>query len=322
MTEIIKFERVTKVYQGRQVAVADATFRLPAGSTVGLLGANGSGKSTVIRLALGLITPSAGDILVFGQRMHPGSKSLRQRIGFLSDDPSFPKDLTAINYLGFVGQCFGLANRERQARMGTLLRAVGLIDDAGRKIGAFSTGMKTRLGIAASLMNDPELLVWDEPTAGLDPISRRQTLELIEQFRGRKTVLLSSHILGDIDRVCDRLLILNKGQLLFDGSRSELEDLLPKSILELRVSGDGGRFRAAVRERLQRVDYSQDKGRLRLELGADEVVGEVLESLMKLATETGTVIEGVNSTGRQLEDAYLKLITEDEFSGFLRATKN
>jgi ABC-2 type transport system ATP-binding protein len=247
---------------------------------------------------------------------------LRQRIGFLSDDPSFPKDLTAINYLGFVGQCFGLANRERQARMGTLLRAVGLIDDAGRKIGAFSTGMKTRLGIAASLMNDPELLVWDEPTAGLDPISRRQTLELIEQFRGRKTVLLSSHILGDIDRVCDRLLILNKGQILFDGSRTELEDLLPKSILELRVSGDGGRFRAAVRERLQRVDYSQDNGRLRLELGADEVVGEVLESLMKLATETGTVIEGVNSTGRQLEDAYLKLITEDEFSGFLRATKN
>ena len=322
MTEIIKFERVTKVYQGRQVAVADASFRMPAGSTVGLLGANGSGKSTVIRLALGLITPSAGDIVVFGQRMHPGSKSLRQRIGFLSDDPSFPKDLTAINYLGFVGQCFGLANRERQARMGTLLRAVGLIDDAGRKIGAFSTGMKTRLGIAASLMNDPELLVWDEPTAGLDPISRRQTLELIEQFRGRKTVLLSSHILGDIDRVCDRLLILNKGQILFDGSRTELEDLLPKSILELRVSGDGGRFRAAVRERLQRVDYSQDNGRLRLELGANEVVGEVLAALMKLATETGTVIEGVNSTGRQLEDAYLKLITEDEFSGFLRATKN
>lgn len=321
MTEVIKFERVTKVYQGRQIGVADISFSLPAGSTIGLLGANGSGKSTAIRMALGLISPSAGEIWVFGERMRPHSKALRQRIGYLSDDPIFPKDMTAISYLQFVGECFGLDNRERQARMGGLLRAVGLMDDAGRKIGTYSTGMKTRLGIAASLMNDPELLVWDEPTAGLDPISRRQTLELLEQIRGRKTVLLSSHILGDIDRVCDWLLILNKGQRLFEGSRAQLEDLLPKSILELRVSGASERFREALRLRLNRVDYSQDKGRVRIELGSEEAVSEILESLLRLAKETETRIEGINSTGRQLEDAYLKLITEDEFSGFLRANK-
>ena len=319
MSEIIQFERVTKVYQGRQIGLADVSFCLPAGSTIGLLGANGSGKSTAIRLALGLITPSAGEIRVFGQRMGPGAKALRQRVGFLSDDPVFPKDLTAIGYLRFVGKCFGLDKREREARMGTLLRAVGLMDDAGRKTGTFSTGMKTRLGIAASLMNDPELLVWDEPTAGLDPISRRQTLELLERFRGKKTVLLSSHILGDIDRVCDRLLILNKGQRLFDGSRAELEDLLPKSILELRVTGPSERLRAAVRDRLGRQDVSQDNSRLRIELQAGEAVGDVMESLLQLARDTGVRIDGINSTGRQLEDAYLKLITEDEFSGFLRA---
>lgn len=321
MTEVIKFDRVTKVYQGRQIGVADISFSLPAGSTIGLLGANGSGKSTAIRMALGLITPSAGDIRVFGERMRPNSKALRQRIGFLSDDPIFPKDMTAISYLQFVGKCFGLDNRELQARMGGLLRSVGLMDDAGRKIGTYSTGMKTRLGIAASLMNDPELLVWDEPTAGLDPISRRQTLELLEQIRGQKTVLLSSHILGDIDRVCDWLLILNKGQRLFEGSRAQLEDLLPKSILELRVSGASDRFREALRLRLNRADYAQDKGRVRLELAAHETVGDILEALLDLARQTETRIEGINSTGRQLEDAYLKLITEDEFSGFLRATK-
>jgi len=320
MTDVLKFERVTKVYQDRHIGLADVTFRLPAGSTIGLLGANGSGKSTAIRLALGLITPSAGAIEVFGQPMHPGSKALRQQIGFLADDPVFPEDLSAIRYLRFVGHCFGLDNREREARMGTLLRAVGLMDDAGRKIGTYSTGMKTRLGIAASLMNDPDLLVWDEPTAGLDPISRRQTLELLEQMRGRKTVLLSSHILGDIDRVCDRLLVLNKGQCLFEGSRAELENLLPKNIIELRVSGDGDRFYRMIRDRLKEIGCSQDNGRLRLELGASEVVVDVIESLLQLARETGTRIEGINSTGRQLEDAYLKLITEDEFSGFLRAT--
>jgi ABC-2 type transport system ATP-binding protein len=319
MADVITFERVTKVYQQRQIGLADVSFSLPAGSTIGLLGANGSGKSTAIRLALGLISPSGGEIRVFGQRMRPGAKALRQRIGFLSDDPVFPKDLSAISYLNFVGQCFGLDNRERHARLGTLLRAVGLMDDAGRKIATYSTGMKTRLGIAASLMNDPELLIWDEPTAGLDPISRRQTLELLENLRGSKTVLLSSHILNDIDRACDWLLILNKGQCLFQGSRAELEQQLPKSILELRVAGPGELLRRAARERLGRADFSQDNGRLRLELGNGETLGEVMASLLQLARETGTQIEGVNSTGRQLEDAYLKLITEDEFSGFVRA---
>jgi ABC-2 type transport system ATP-binding protein len=322
MSEAIIFERVTKVYESRQVALADISFGLPTGSTVGLLGANGSGKSTIIRLALGLITPSAGQIKVFGQPMSPGARELRQRIGFLSDDPAFPKDLTAISYLRFVGKCFGLGLCERKARMGTLLRAVGLTDDAGRKIGTYSTGMKTRLGIAASLMNDPELLVWDEPTAGLDPISRRQTLELLETFRGRKTILLSSHILGDIDRVCDRLLVLNQGQRLFDGLRCELENLLPESVLELRVSGPVHRFRTAIRERLGREDLCHESDRVRIELNGDGSVGKIIESLLALAKETDTVIEGINSTSRRLEDAYLKLITEDEFRGFLRATKS
>lgn len=319
--EAIRFDRVTKVYESRQIALADVSFRLPTGATVGLLGANGSGKSTLLRIALGLISPSAGAIQVLGQRMTPGAKSLRQRIGFLSDDPSFPADFTAISYLRFVGKCFGLDRLERKARMGTLLRAVGLMDDAGRKIATFSTGMKTRLGIAASLMNDPELLVWDEPTAGLDPISRRQTLELLEQLRGQKTVILSSHILGDIDRVCDRLLVLNQGQLLFDGSRTELESLLPKNVLELRVSGAIERFRAAVRKHLQCGDGSLDKAKLRIELGPDETVSEIVSLLLQLARDNHATIEGINSTGRQLEDAYLKLITEDEFRGFLRATK-
>lgn len=316
---VITFERVTKVYQGRQIALADVSFTVPDGATVGLLGANGSGKSTLLRLSLGLISASAGDIRVFDQPMRPGSKHLRQRIGFLPDDPAFPRDLTAIRYLEFVADCFGLGRREGKARLGTLLRAVGLLDDAGRRVGTYSTGMRTRLGVAASLMNDPELLVWDEPTAGLDPISRRQTLELLEQFRGRKTIVLSSHILGDIDRVCDRLLILNQGQLLFDGSRADLEARLPKRQIEVRVTGALDRFRAALEAALGRPDRSEEPGRLRLELRADEPAAEVLERILDVARQTGTTIDGVNSTGRQLEDAYLKLITDDEFRGFVRA---
>jgi ABC-2 type transport system ATP-binding protein len=319
--DAIRFDRITKIYEDRQIALADVSFRVPTGATVGLLGANGSGKSTLLRIVLGLITPSAGEAWVLDGLMRPASKALRQRIGYLSDSPVFPRDLTAIGYLEFVAQCFGLTRRERKTRTGTLLRAVGLMDDAGRKVGSYSTGMRTRLGIAASLMNDPELLVWDEPTAGLDPISRRQTLELLEQFRGNKTVVLSSHILGDIDRVCDRLLVLNQGQLLFDGERDRLENLLPNRVLELRVDGRSDRFRAELRGLLHRDDRSPDPGVIRIELSAHENTGEMLEGVLRLARETNTTLVAVNSTARQLEDAYLKLITEDEFSGFLRAGK-
>lgn len=320
MADAIRFERVSKVFQSRQVALSDISFTIPIGSTVGLLGPNGAGKSTAIRIALGLISASAGGVHVFGSPMAPGAKMLRQRSGYLSDQPAFPNDLSAIQYLRFVGECFGLTRLERKARMGTLLCAVGLSDDAGRCIGTFSTGMKTRLAIAASLMNDPELLIWDEPTLGLDPISRRQILELLEQFHGRKTVLLSSHILGDVDRVCDRLLVLNQGQLLFDGSRSDMESLLPESVLELRISGSVDAFREAIRSRLGRDGLSLGQGTLRIELRADEGVGDIVSTLLAMAEEIGTTVVGINSTGRRLEDAYLKLVSEDEFRGFLRVT--
>ena len=315
----VEFRRVTKIFQQRQVALADISFQVPRGSTVGLLGANGSGKSTSIRIALGLITPSVGEVEVFGERMHPGAKALRQRVGFLSDDPTFPKDLNAIQYLGFVGRCFGLSRIEQKARIGNLLRAVGLTEDAGRRVATYSTGMKTRLGVAASLMNDPELLIWDEPTAGLDPISRMQTLTLLEKLRGNKTVLLSSHILGDIDRVCDRLIVLNKGQLLFDGARGELENMLEQRMLELRARGNVGVFRKLLQERMHRSDLCGDGAQIRLELGPGDNVGDVVSGLMTLARESDVSIEAINSTGRHLEDAYLKLITEDEFRGFDRA---
>ncbi|MBI1178489.1 ATP-binding cassette domain-containing protein [bacterium] len=316
----IRFERVTKVYQNRQVALADVSFEVPAGATVGLLGANGSGKSTSIGIALGLVTPSAGHVEVLGQPMTPGAKATRQRLGFLSDDPSFPKDLNAIQYLDFVGRCYGLPRLEQKARMGTLLRTVGLTDDASRRIGTYSTGMKTRLGVAASLMNHPEMLFWDEPTAGLDPISRMQTLDLLEKFRGNKTVVLSSHILGDIDRVCDRLIILNKGQLLFDGPRAELENMLPHRVLDIRANGSLDAFRADIEARMGRKIFSHEPGRIRIELDSTDVVGEVTGQLLELARAHDVTISGINSIGRQLEDAYLKLITEDEFRGFERVS--
>ena len=316
---MVNFKRVTKIYQSRQVALADISFKVPAGSTVGLLGANGSGKSTAISIALGLLNPSAGMVDVFGKRMTPGAKVTRQRLGFLSDDPTFPKDLNSIQYLVFVARCFGLSRLEQKARIGTLLRTVGLTDDASRRIGTFSTGMKTRLGVAASLMNNPDMLFWDEPTAGLDPISRMQTLDLLEKFRGNKTVILSSHILGDIDRVCDRLIILNKGQLLFDGPRAELENMLPHRLLDLRISSSSEEFLAGIQTQLKRRIFSQEPGRLRIELNAEDEVGEVVRGVLELARQQHITISGINSIGRQLEDAYLKLITEDEFRGFDRA---
>jgi len=319
----IIFDRVSKIYHNRQVALSDMSFRIPEGSTVGLLGANGSGKSTAIRMMLGLIRPSAGAIEVLGKPMHPAAKDSRQRIGYLSDNPVFPKDLTAIAYLSFVGRCFGLGRRDLNGRIGNLLRAVGLKDEAGRKTSQYSTGMKTRLGIAASLMNDPELLVWDEPTAGLDPISRKQTLDLLEKIGGQKTIILSSHILGDIDRVCDRLLVFNQGQLLFDGHRTELENLLPETLLEIHVSGDLESFRSRLNDqfKVRELQTRKERGRFLLEFHREKNIGVVIDQLVKLTKECDVDIQSINSTGRRLEDSYLKLISEDEFRGFVRYSK-
>ena len=167
MDYAIRTEHLTKVYAGRVIAVNDLTLEVPRGSVYGLLGPNGAGKTTTLRLLLGLQRPTAGWAEVLGRRCGVNATSVRRSIGYLPTHPTFPGHLRPIEYLDLLGRLSRIPSAVRRPRLASLLRAVGLLGATEQRIRTFSTGMRTRLGIAASLLADPPLLIWDEPTAGL-----------------------------------------------------------------------------------------------------------------------------------------------------------
>ena len=199
----IRTEHLTKVYNERVIAVNDLTLEVPCGAVYGLLGPNGAGKTTTLRLLLGLQRPTAGQAEVFGRRCGMWATEVRRSIGYLPTHPTFPGHLRPIQYLDLLGKLNRIPSQVRKPRLAVLLRAVGLLNATEQRIQTFSTGMRTRLGIAASLLADPPLLIWDEPTAGLDPEARRFTLDLITELAQTRTVVVATHILSDIDEICN-----------------------------------------------------------------------------------------------------------------------
>jgi ABC-2 type transport system ATP-binding protein len=234
----VRTEHLTKIYGQRLIAVNDMNLHVPRGSVFGLLGPNGAGKTTTLRLLLGLQRPTAGRAEVFGRVCGPNAVGVRARIGYLPTNPKLPEDLRPIEYLDLLGKLSRLPREVRRPRIASLLRAVGLLDATDQKIGTFSTGMCTRLGIAASLVGDPPLLIWDEPTAGLDPTARRFTLDLIRELGRTKTIVVATHILSDIDQVCDHLGVMHEGRMIFTGSMQDIRRRIRRDDFTLEVEGD------------------------------------------------------------------------------------
>jgi len=202
-------------------AVSDLDFAVRPGEVVGLLGPNGSGKSTTIKMILGLLYPTTGTIQVFGQS--PRKVENKRLIGYLPEESHLYRYLTAAETLDFFGALFGLPAEERRRRTGQLLEMVGLEHARHRPVGEFSKGMARRIGLAQAMINDPELLILDEPTAGLDPLGCKEVKDIIRLLRGRgKTVLISSHLLADVEDVCDRAIILYGGRIRAQGPLREL----------------------------------------------------------------------------------------------------
>src|SRR5437868_14664808 len=226
------------IYQNRQIALNDVTLRIDPGCVLGLLGANGAGKTTLLRLIIGLHRPTAGWAKVFGKKMGPNSAALRRRIGYIPTNPQFPRGMTPISYLDYMARLFGLPADVRKPRLASLLRAVDLLAVSGEPIAGLSNGMTARLAVAASLINEPDLLVWDEPTHGLDIEARRSMLELIKTLSCEKTLIVSCHNLSDIDEVCNHAAVLSHGQLIDCGSLQHLKGRMRRNHYELDLEGD------------------------------------------------------------------------------------
>ena len=319
---IIQTHNLTKIYGNRLIAVNGVDVTVEQGWVFGLLGPNGAGKTTVMKLLLGLQRPTAGYAELFGERMSPNAAHLRQRVGYLPTNPKFPPTMTPITYLDLIGQLFGMTKEQRKPRLASLIRAVDLLAAASQPIKSFSTGMTTRLGIAASLMNDPDLLLWDEPTAGLDPAGRKYTLDLIRELGKTKTVVVSSHILSDIDRVCDHVGIIHDGKVIFCGSVRELKQTFGRNSVEIEVDAPAELFDDFCRRLEQMPDIVgvERKGNwLEVLFTSTERIAAPLGRLLLLATEMNVNVLSVLSTKGQTEEAFINVLEVDQSDGFSRA---
>jgi ABC-2 type transport system ATP-binding protein len=226
-TEVVVAVRgLTKIFKDfwnrpKARAVDNVDFEVRRGEVFGLLGPNGSGKSTTVKLLLGLLNPTRGHIQVFGHSPH--HVRTKERIGYLPEESYLYRYLNSRETLDFFGNLFQLNRSERQNRAGQLLEMVGLGKTQTRAVGEFSKGMQRRIGLAQALINDPDLVILDEPTAGLDPIGCREVKDLILALARRgKTVILSSHLLSDVEDVCDRVVIYYGGKIQAAGTLKEL----------------------------------------------------------------------------------------------------
>lgn len=212
-------------------AVDNIDFVIHQHEIFGLLGPNGSGKSTTIKMILGLLYPTRGQLTVFGKL--PTDVSIKKRIGFLPEESYMYRFLNPLETLDYYGKLFNLDARTRRRRIDELLDMVGLTQVAHRAVGEFSKGMTRRLGLAQALINDPDFLILDEPTSGLDPIGTRQVKDLLlELGRRGKTILLSSHLLADVEDVCDRMVVLYGGKIRAQGATDELLSDTQRTIIQ------------------------------------------------------------------------------------------
>ena len=317
----IRTEHLTKIYEHRLIAVNDLKLDVPQGSIFGLLGPNGAGKTTTLRLLLGLQRPTAGRAEVFGECCGPNAIQVRSHIGHLPTNPSFPGNLRAIEYLDLLGKLCRLPSQIRKPRISSLIRSVGLLGATDQRIRTYSTGMRTRLGIAASLVGDPPLLIWDEPTAGLDPSARRFTLDLMRQLGESKTIVVATHILSDIDQICNHLGVMHEGRMIFSGSMQAMKERLHRDDFQLEMEGADADIQRLAQEtdRLQglkaRIDANQVMY-VRLEKNANRA--HALGEILKLVESNQISLLEINSNQNVTENAYLQLIQEDEAHGFQR----
>jgi len=322
---VVETQHLTKIYQNRQIALNDATLTVAPGCVLGLLGPNGAGKTTFLRLILGLHRPTAGWAKVFGRVMTPNAADLRRRIGYIPTNPQFPKGMTPITYLDYIARLFGLPADVRKPKLATLIRAVDLLPHSGDSIAHFSAGMTARLAVAASLLNDPDLLIWDEPTHGLDIEARRSMLELIKTLAAEKTLILSSHNLTDVDEVCNHAAVLNKGQLIFTGTLQDLKGRIRRNHYELDIDGEQKAITKCVAALRNLADFKQvllRQRRLEIKLTDEVPNAALLAQLFGLLGENKVTVISVRTLGMQTEQAYLDLVEREESRGFARLYKD
>ena len=308
---MISVNNLTKTY-GRTVAVDNISFEVSRGEVLGFLGPNGAGKTTTMRMLTCYLAPDSGTATVAGYDVREDSLEVRKRIGYLPENAPLYQDMDVISYLRFVADVRGIDPGRRVERIRKMIDVCGLSSVAGRNVGELSKGYKQRVGLAQTLIHDPEILVLDEPTTGLDPSQIIEIRELIKQIGRERTVILSTHILPEVEATCSRVLIINEGELAASGTSEELHAMVAgEDLIYVGIKAEESAFRQKISSlpSVSDVTRLEEAGGYTRYLvkagGGDDVCGEVF----RIAAASGWTMNELRREKLSLEDIFLRLTT-------------
>jgi ABC-2 type transport system ATP-binding protein len=304
----IVVENLTKIY-GTQKAVDDISFKVKTGEVLGFLGPNGAGKTTTMKAITTYLMPNNGSIRVGSFTLDEQPEEIKKHIGYLPENNPLYQEMPVIDYLRFVAELQGIDKTRIKDRILEMVNLCGLEGEKHKSIGELSKGYKQRVGLAQALIHDPQVLILDEPTAGLDPNQIVEIRELIKKIGKEKTVILSSHILAEVEATCDRILIISKGRIVADGTAEDLRKRAKgREILQIRIEdGDSNEIFQALQtlQAIEVVDFSKK------EPGSFEIQSKQNESsrrdIFKLCTSKGWVLTEMTPIETKLEDIFREL---------------
>ena len=311
---MIEVEHLTKNY-GLVTAIRDVSFSVAAGQIVGFLGPNGAGKSTAMRILACFMPASSGAARVAGYDVFRESMEVRRRIGYLPESVPLYTDMRVAPYLDFVAEVKGVPRAERRRKVADVMDRCLVTEVQNRLIGKLSKGYRQRVGLAQAIVSDPEVLILDEPTIGLDPKQITEIRSLIKALAGQHTVILSTHILPEVSMVCDGVIIIHRGRIVARGTESELvEQMFPAARVELQVAGPTGEVLAALRgvPAITHVEPVQSRDGATAFLVESPRDRDVRGELVNLAASRGWMLQELHQVGMSLEEVFIRVVAGEE----------
>lgn len=312
MSTVIEISGLTKKY-GNNKAVNDISFSVSKGEILGFLGPNGAGKSTTMNILTGYLSKTSGKVSVCGFDILENSKEAKKKIGYLPEQPPIYMEMTPTEYLDFVCDLKGVKENKSE-HIEAVMEKVGISHMKGRLIRNLSKGYKQRVGLAGALIGDPEVLILDEPTVGLDPTQIIEIRNLIKQIGKEKTVILSTHILQEVTAICDRVIIINHGRIVVENTLDNLSGV-DTHTYELRIKGDRNRVNELARETQfigsHIIKEQKEPLTCDIEINAQEGYSDIREDIFNLFKDEGMVILSFKKKETTLEDIFVKATNEE-----------